>query len=156
MVGRGSRSRARIAGGALAVGAVACAGVALAPPAGAALQGIAVDTLPGYGSSANGSFNYGVYGAGCSYELSVLVSDPSSAKSNLKVTLVGAGRTVTIYDKKPTSVEIRPKWRPSAPGRYMLKATLDGVEKSRAVTVGTGVQFPDFIRNGSCFVLPTY
>ena len=117
MVGRGSRSRARIASGAIAFGAVACASVALAAPAEAALQGIAVDTLPGYGSSANGSFNYGVYGAGCSYTLSVLVSDPRSAKSNLKVTLVGAGRTVTIYDQKPTSVEIRPKWRPSTPGR---------------------------------------
>ncbi|WP_180819448.1 hypothetical protein [Gordonia terrae] len=156
MVGRGQRGRARIVGGAIAFGAVACAGVALAAPAEAALQSIAVDTLPGYGSSANGSFNYGVYGAGCAYELSVLVGDPGSAKSNLKVTLVGAGRTVTIYDKKPTSSEVRPTWRPSTPGRYVLKATLDGVEKTRAVTVGTGVQLPDFIRNGSCFVLPTY
>ena len=64
-----------------------------------------------------------MYGAGCSYTLSVLVSDPRSAKSNLKVTLVGAGRTVTIYDQKPTSVEIRPKWRPSTPGRYLLQVT---------------------------------
>ncbi|MFE0751274.1 hypothetical protein [Gordonia sp. NPDC058843] len=135
---------------------MACAGVALAAPAEAALQGIAVDTLPGYGSSANGSFNYGVYGAGCVYELSVLVGSPGSAKSNLKVTSEGAGRTVTIYDRKPTSVEVRPTWRPSAPGRYVLRATLDGVARSRAVTVGTGVQFPEFIRGGACFVLPTY
>lgn len=156
MVGRGKRNRARIVGGALTFGVAAFAGAAFAGPADAALQGIAVDTLAGYGSSANGSANYGTYGAGCDYELSVLVGDPRSSKSNLKVTSTGNGRTATIYDQKPTSVEITPVWRPPAPGRYVLTATLDGVTKTRSVNVGTGVPFPDFIRGGACFVLPTY
>ncbi len=38
----------------------------------------------------------------------------------------------------------------------MLAANLDGVVKKRTVDVGTGVQLPQFIRNGACFVLPTY
>ena len=42
------------------------------------------------------------------------------------------------------------------PGRHVLTATLDGVTKTRTVTVGPGVQFPDFIRAGACFVLPIY
>ncbi|MBD0860239.1 hypothetical protein IA539_03325 [Gordonia sp. zg691] len=146
----------RIACGAVAFTASAVAGAGMAGPAGAALQGIAVDTEAGYGSSATGSTNYGTYGAGCAYELSVIVGDPGSAKSNLEVTSSGNGRTVTIYDQKPKTVEVTPIWRPSAPGRYVLTATLDGVTKTRSVNVGSGVQFPEFVRNGACFVLPTY
>ncbi len=44
----------------------------------------------------------------------------------------------------------------ATPGRHVLTATLDGVVKTRTVTVGTGIQLPQFIRNGTCFVLPTY
>lgn len=72
------------------------------------------------------------------------------------MTSTRAGRTVTIYNARPTAVEVTPTWRPSAPGRYVLAANLDGVVKKRTVDVGTGVQLPQFIRNGACFVLPTY
>ncbi|UOG21737.1 hypothetical protein MTX80_00765 [Gordonia amicalis] len=113
--------------GGIAVGAAVTAAVVTAAPADAALQAIAVDTLPGYGSSANGSSNYGLYGAGCSYKLSVIVGDPESAKSTLKITSTRAGRTVTIYNARPSTVEVKPTWRPAAPGRHVLTATLDGV-----------------------------
>ncbi|MEO9330050.1 hypothetical protein [Gordonia aurantiaca] len=125
-------------------------------PAHAALEGIAVDTLPGYGSSSNGSTNYATYGTGCAYKLSVLVGDPRSATSNLKITDTVNGRTVTVYNRKPTAEEVKPTWRPATPGRHVLTATLDGVVKTRTVTVGTGFQMPRFIRHGACFVLPAY
>lgn len=148
--------RTRILFGAAAFGAAIATGVVTAAPANATLQAIAVDSLPGYGSSSNGSTNYAMYGAGCAYRLSVLVGDPRSAKSNLKVTDTVNGRTVTVYDRKPQTVEVKPIWRPATPGRHVLTATLDGVVKTRTVTVGTGIQLPQFIRNGTCFVLPTY
>ncbi|GAC01550.1 hypothetical protein GONAM_28_00520 [Gordonia namibiensis NBRC 108229] len=156
MWGSGSSKHVRTVVGGIVAGAALTAAAISAGPANAALQGIAVDTLPGYGSSANGSSNYNLYGAGCAYTLSVIVGDPKSAKSTLKVTSTRAGRTVTIYNARPTAVEVTPTWRPSAPGRYVLAANLDGVVKTRTVDVGTGVQLPQFIRNGACFVLPTY
>ncbi|MDS1116211.1 hypothetical protein RD149_20925 [Gordonia westfalica] len=156
MWGPSSSNRVRTVVGGIAVGAAVTAAAVTAAPANAALQGIAVDTLPGYGSSANGSTNYGLYGAGCSYKLSVIVGDPKSAKSALKITSTRAGRTVTIYNARPSTVEVMPTWRPAEPGSYVLTASLDGVVRSRTVNVGTGVQLPQFIRNGACFVLPTY
>lgn len=157
MTGRGSRNRLRIVGGAIAFSAAAMGGVAVGAPAGAAtLQGVAVDTPAGYGSSATGSLNYNVYGAGCTYRLDVPVAGPRSAKGNLKLTSTVNGKTVTFYNKKPTSVMEHPVWRPTEPGRHVLTATLDGVTKKRTVTVGPGVQFPEFIRAGACFVLPIY
>ncbi|MDY6809090.1 MAG: hypothetical protein SW127_08730 [Actinomycetota bacterium] len=144
-------------GGAIAFSAAAMTGSALAAPAEAAvLQGVAVDTPAGYGSSANGSMNYNIYGAGCAYRLDVPVASPRSAEGNLKVTSTVNGKTTTFYNQKPTSVMERPIWRPTEPGRHVLTATLDGVTKTRTVTVGPGVQFPDFIRAGACFVLPIY
>lgn len=139
MWGPGNSNRVRAVIGGIAVGAAVTAAAVTAAPANAALQGIAVDTLPGYGSSANGSANYGMYGTGCSYKLSVIVGDPESAKSTLKITSTRAGRTVTIYNARPSTVEVKPTWRPAAPGRHVLTATLDGVVRSRTVDVGTGV-----------------
>ncbi|MFW0787612.1 hypothetical protein AAFP35_24210 [Gordonia sp. CPCC 206044] len=152
---QGHRTRARFACAVITFAAVGAAGATFAAPADAALRGVAIGTPAGYGSS-NGSTNYDVYGAGCTYELDVVVDNPKTATSNLKVTSSVGGRSVTIYDAKPTTSVVKPKWRPTAPGRYMLSATLDGVTKTRAVNVGTGVQFPDFIRSGACFVVPIY
>ncbi len=73
MWGSGLVKRTRILFGAAAFGAAIATGVVTAAPANAALQAIAVDSLPGYGSSPNGSTNYAMYGAGCAYRLSVLV-----------------------------------------------------------------------------------
>ncbi|MEE3852581.1 hypothetical protein VZC37_19730 [Gordonia sp. LSe1-13] len=156
MAGRGSRNRMRIVAGAIAFSAVTAAGIGAAGPADAALQGIAIDTPAGYGSSASGSMNYNIYGAGCAYKLDVIVHSPRKSKSNLKVTSTINGQTTTIYNAKPTGIAVRPVWRPTTPGRTVLTATLDGVTKKRTVMVGTGVQLPDFIRAGACFVFPIY
>ena len=155
MLSHRSRITARSICAATAFLAVGAAGATAAAPANAALAGIAVQTPAGYGSS-SGSTNYNVYGAGCAYELEVIVNGYQSSKSNLKVTSVGQGRATTIYDKKPTSTAVTPIWRPSAPGRYVLTATLDGVTKTRSVNVGTGVQLPGFVRGGACYVIPIY
>ncbi len=150
-----ARNSFRIVWTAIAFVTIGLAGVALAAPADAALRGVAVDTPAGYGSSA-GSTNYDVYGAGCAYKLDIIVDNPKTAKSKLKVTSTTNGKTVTIYNQKPTTVAVTPTWRPATPGRYVLAATLDGVTKQRTVNVGTGVQLPWFVRGGACFVVPIY
>lgn len=136
-----------------AFAAVGMAGAGLAGPASAGLAGIAVDTPAGYGST-DGSSNYNVYGAGCTYRLSIIVNDPGSARSNLRITATANGRTTTLFNAKPSTTRVAATWRPVTTGRQTLSATLDGVTKTRTVRVATGVQFPSFIRGGACFVFP--
>lgn len=128
-------------------------GAGLAAPASAGVAGIAVDTPAGYGST-DGSTNYDVYGAGCTYRLSIIVDNPAASHSDLRITASDGRRSVTLLDAKPTTSRVFATWRPTTTGRHTLSATLDGVTKTRSVRVYSGVQFPEFIRRGACFVLP--
>lgn len=143
--------------GAAALGAAVVAGTAVAAPAQAGLAAMSVETNAGYGST-SGSTNPAVYGAGCAYRLSIIVDEPGKVDTALKVTSknLATGREVTIHQARPTTTKVRPVWRPTTPGRYVLTARIGETERSRQVTVGTGVQLPPFIRDGACLVSPIY